>query len=140
MNNIDPHNKSIKLWKSIATIAAIFSFVICILIVANYFQISKKDPVDVKILNTLVERLNQNPDDDALRNEIREFDLLARKPQRRHACKLGPSKTKSAKGIACLALAGKKQNRLLVLMLHSVEQFTLILGNIVVALTCRMGI
>jgi len=71
--------KSIKLWKSIATIAAVFSFVICILIVANYLQISRKDPVDVKTINTLVERLNQNPADDELRNEVREFDLLARK-------------------------------------------------------------
>lgn len=68
-----------KLWNGIAIIAAAFSFIICFLIIANYFQINRLDPVNTKIINTLVERLSQNPNDDALRQEIRELDLLARK-------------------------------------------------------------
>ncbi|PKP21146.1 MAG: hypothetical protein CVU05_07505, partial [Bacteroidetes bacterium HGW-Bacteroidetes-21] len=74
-----PGNNNIWIWKSVLTIAAIFSFAICVLIIANYFQINRNDPVNTKVINTLVERLNQTPDDQALKEEIREFDLLARK-------------------------------------------------------------
>ena len=74
------HNNSIaRFWKSVMIIAGVFSFALCILIIGNYFQINKADPVNTKVINTLVERLNQNLGDQALRNEIREFDLLARK-------------------------------------------------------------
>ncbi len=68
-----------QLWKGIAIVAAIFSFIICFLIIANYFQINRLDPVNTELINTLVERLSQNPNDEALRLEIRELDLLVRK-------------------------------------------------------------
>lgn len=70
---------NVKLWKNIATIAAIFSFVMCFLIIANYIQLNRHDPVNTEIINALVERLNDNPKDEALRQEIRELDLLVRK-------------------------------------------------------------
>ncbi len=70
---------NVQLWKAISYVAAIFSFIICFLIIANYFQINRIDPVNTEIINNLVERLNQNPNDEALREEIREIDLLARK-------------------------------------------------------------
>ncbi|MFC2151728.1 PQQ-binding-like beta-propeller repeat protein [Bacteroidota bacterium] len=70
---------NIQLWKGVAIVAAIFSFIICFLIIANYFQINRIDPVNTELINTLVERLSQNPNDEALRAEIRELDLLARK-------------------------------------------------------------
>lgn len=68
-----------QLWQRIALVAAIFSFIICILLIANYIQIKKADPVNMKVINALVERLNQNPNDNELRNQIRELDLLSRK-------------------------------------------------------------
>ncbi len=68
-----------KMWNAVAIIAAVFSFIICFLIIANYFQINRLDPVNTKIINTLVERLSQNPNVKALKEEIRELDLLARK-------------------------------------------------------------
>ena len=67
------------LWRKIAVIAGIFSFVICILLIANYIQIKKADPVNMKVINALVDRLNQNPSDNQLRDEIRTLDLLSRK-------------------------------------------------------------
>jgi outer membrane protein assembly factor BamB len=70
---------NIKLWKNIAIIAGIFSFVMCFLIIANYIQLNRHDPVKTEIINALVERLNDNPKDEALRQEIRELDLLVRK-------------------------------------------------------------
>jgi outer membrane protein assembly factor BamB len=68
-----------QLWQRIALVAAIFSFVVCILLIANYIQIKKADPVNMKVINALVERLNQNPNDNELRDQIRELDLLSRK-------------------------------------------------------------
>jgi len=68
-----------KLWNTVATIAAVFSFIICFLIIANYLQINRLDPINTEVINSLVERLSQNPNDEALKTEIREMDLLARK-------------------------------------------------------------
>jgi len=67
------------IWKGIAIVAGIFSFVICVLIIANFFQINKADPVNTELMNALVERLNQDPSDEKLREEIRALDLVARK-------------------------------------------------------------
>lgn len=68
-----------KLWQRIALVAGIFSLIICVLLIANYIQIKKADPMDMKVINTLAERLNQNPNDNELREEIRQLDLLSRK-------------------------------------------------------------
>ena len=70
---------NIELWKKIALVAGSFSLIICILIIANYIQLKKTDPVNIKTINLLVERLNENPDDNELREEVRALDLLARK-------------------------------------------------------------
>ncbi|MBU8893632.1 MAG: PQQ-binding-like beta-propeller repeat protein [Bacteroidales bacterium] len=78
-NNKQIFKVNIQLWKGIAIVAAAFSFIICFLIIANYLQINRLDPVNTEIINTLVERLSQNPNDEALKEEIRELDLLARK-------------------------------------------------------------
>lgn len=70
---------NIRLWKRVATVAAVFSVLVCVLIVANYVQLNRQDPVDNMMIDRLVERLSQNPSDQELRQEIRELDLLARK-------------------------------------------------------------
>jgi len=74
-----PTEANVKLWKGIAIFAGIFSFVICFLIIANYVQINRIDPVNVQTINALVQRLHENPGDSLLREQIRELDLLARK-------------------------------------------------------------
>jgi len=63
----------------VARAAAIFAVLTCVLLVANYVQLKKSDPVNMTVITTLVERLNQNPRDSALRSEIRTLDLLSRK-------------------------------------------------------------
>jgi outer membrane protein assembly factor BamB len=68
-----------QLWTRIAWVAGIFSFIICILLIANFAQIKKVDPVNMTVINNLVERLSENPTDTKLRDEIRILDLLARK-------------------------------------------------------------
>jgi len=67
------------LWKRIAQIAGAFSFVVCIILIINFIQLKRINPAQTEIINTLVEKLNQNPDDEQLREEIRTVDLLSRK-------------------------------------------------------------
>lgn len=78
--NIDIKNLgSDRLWSRIALVSGIFALLICVLLIANYIQIKKSDPINMKVINTLVERLNQDPTDSKLREEIRSLDLLSRK-------------------------------------------------------------
>ena len=71
--------KNIKLWSNLAWTSGVFAFIICMLLIVNYLQYNRMDPVEVQTINALVERLSENPADDALRTQIRELDLLARK-------------------------------------------------------------
>ena len=59
--------------------AGVFAVLIGVLMTANYIQYKKADPVNMTVINALVERLNENPADSLLRNEIRTLDLLSRK-------------------------------------------------------------
>ena len=70
---------NISLWKRVAQITGAFAFIISVLLILNYAQYKRIDPVETELINTLVERLNDNPNDSQLREEIRTLDLLARK-------------------------------------------------------------
>jgi outer membrane protein assembly factor BamB len=70
---------NVALWQKIAWISGIFSVLICLLLIMNYIQLSRIDPVNTKTINLLVERLVENPSDQALKEQIRELDLMARK-------------------------------------------------------------
>lgn len=69
----------IKLAQNIAIISGIFCIAVASLLLLNYMQMSKNDPTDSRVIEALVERLKQDPNDDALKMEIRNYDLLARK-------------------------------------------------------------
>lgn len=83
MNELKENNQyrwgSNLLWTRIAWIAGIFSVLICVLLIANYIQYKKSDPVNMTVLNSLIQRLDQNPNDTELREQIRTLDLLSRK-------------------------------------------------------------
>lgn len=70
---------NVDLWRWIAIISGVFAFLVCFLLIANYIQINRLDPINTEAVNTLVVRLSENPSDEALRNEIRALDLLVRK-------------------------------------------------------------
>jgi outer membrane protein assembly factor BamB len=53
--------------------------VLSILIIVNYIQVKRADPLNSVALRAMIERLHSNPGDDALRQDIRTLDLLARK-------------------------------------------------------------
>ena len=68
-----------RLWTRIAIVSGVFALLIGVLLIANYVQTKKADPVNITVINSLVERLYENPADSLLRQEIRAIDLLARK-------------------------------------------------------------
>ena len=72
-------NDKINVARWIAWIAAGFTFIMAILLIANFVQTKLNDPIDNKTIPALVKRLSQDPADEALKVEIRAFDLIARK-------------------------------------------------------------
>ena len=68
-----------QLWNRVAWASGIFAVLICVLLVANYVQTKKADPVNMTVINSLVGRLYENPADSVLRKQIRTLDLLSRK-------------------------------------------------------------
>nr|WP_320119791.1 PQQ-binding-like beta-propeller repeat protein [uncultured Marinifilum sp.] len=78
-NKFKIRKTNLSLWKGIAIVAATFSFVICMLVLVNYIQINRIDPVNTELINSLVQKLEQSPEDIQLREQIREMDLLVRK-------------------------------------------------------------
>lgn len=79
MKDWRPDIKTVRLLQNIAFISGVFAFVLCILIIVNFAQVRRADPLNSETLKILNERLKVNPEDDQLRTEIRELDLLARK-------------------------------------------------------------
>ncbi len=74
-----PSEKTIKLLHSIAFASSMLAFVLCLLISVNYFQVKSSDPLNSPVMKSLNEKFKSNPDDEQLKAEIRELDLLARK-------------------------------------------------------------
>ena len=79
MNESKSPEKTLRLLHSIAFASAMLAFVLCILILVNYFQVKSSDPLNSPVMKTLVEKYKSNPDDEQLKAEISELDLLARK-------------------------------------------------------------
>ncbi len=69
----------LKLSRNVAVISGIFCLAVAFLLLLNYLQVRRYDPLESKAMEVLVQRLSENPDDDALKNDIRNLDLLARK-------------------------------------------------------------
>ena len=78
-NKFKLRKTNLSLWRNIAIVAGTFSFIICMLVLVNYIQINRIDPVNTELINSLVQRLEENPNDNQLREQIREIDLLVRK-------------------------------------------------------------
>ena len=76
--NLQPNDK-INIARKIAWLAAGFSVIICVLLIVNFIQSKSVNPIESETLKALVERLKSDPQNEALINEIRAFDLLARK-------------------------------------------------------------
>ena len=60
-------------------ITGIFCSIVTILLLLNFWQIQHNKPLDNVALKSLVDRLTSDPNNDALKVDIRNLDLLARK-------------------------------------------------------------
>lgn len=69
----------IKLARQVAIIAGGFALLLAVLLIANFVQTKLNNPIENKTIPALVKRLSENPSDEALKAEIRAFDLMARK-------------------------------------------------------------
>ncbi|MBN2011500.1 PQQ-binding-like beta-propeller repeat protein [candidate division KSB1 bacterium] len=77
--NEESKNMLYTLAQRIALIASIFAIILSILMIANFIQTKAGDPLNSPALTKLVGQLKENPGDQALKEQIRELDLLARK-------------------------------------------------------------
>ena len=64
---------------NVAVVSGIFCITVALLLLLNFIQMAKNKPLESKALTSLVKRLSQEPNSDELKQEIRNFDLLARK-------------------------------------------------------------
>ena len=68
-----------RILRIIALISAAFAMIMCVLIIVNFIQVKRADPLNAPVLKAMIERMHASPGDEQLRQEIRELDLLARK-------------------------------------------------------------
>jgi outer membrane protein assembly factor BamB len=60
-------------------VAAAFSAIICVLVIAGYLQVRSVDPLNSPALQSLVDSLSQDPSNQELQQQVRALDLLARR-------------------------------------------------------------
>ena len=65
--------------KRIAIVSAVLAGILSVLMIVNYIQIKSVDPLNSQAISQLMTRLQENPEDTALKEQIRALDLLARK-------------------------------------------------------------
>lgn len=71
--------RTINLLQKVAIISSVFALILCVLVVVNFIQIKRADPLNTRVMKVMIERMHANPGDEQLRQEIREIDLMARK-------------------------------------------------------------
>ncbi|MGQ7869545.1 outer membrane protein assembly factor BamB family protein [Sunxiuqinia sp. sy24] len=63
----------------IAWFAALLSLIVSVMLIVNYLQLKSVNPLESPALQSLVERLHDNPNDELLKENIRSLDLMIRK-------------------------------------------------------------
>jgi outer membrane protein assembly factor BamB len=72
-------DKNTYIYKLITIISGVFTLLIALLLLINYFQLNNNNPINSETLELLIERLKAEPDNEQLIQEVRNFDLLSRK-------------------------------------------------------------
>jgi outer membrane protein assembly factor BamB len=76
--NLDQEQKT-QLAHRVMLISGIFCGVVALLLILNFWHMKQHEPLESKTIEVLVERLKTEPGSEELKEEIRSFDLLARK-------------------------------------------------------------
>jgi len=83
MNQSVNNDARLRVWYSIARGTALAAIVIAlaasVIIISNYVQLKKTDPLNSASLIQLKENLKQTPQDELLKNDVRALQLLTRK-------------------------------------------------------------
>lgn len=82
MNKLENKNKSQLMYnitKRVALVSVIFAVILSVLMIVNYVQTKSLDPLNSEAINQLMLKFQENPNDEALKEQIRALDLLARK-------------------------------------------------------------
>jgi len=69
----------IKIAHRAVVVSGIFCGVVALLLLLNFWHMKQNEPLESAAMEALLERLAQEPNNEALQREIRNFDLLARK-------------------------------------------------------------
>jgi len=75
---LERHDLAYRLSRNLAWLAAAFVLVVATLLVGNYLETRRVDPLDDQALKSLINELGQRPDDEALKSRIRKLDQLGR--------------------------------------------------------------
>lgn len=71
--------EKIKLARQVMQIAGVFTLLVAGILLINFIQIKKYAPLESNTLNFLVQQLKDDPNNERLIDEIRNFDLVVRK-------------------------------------------------------------
>lgn len=71
--------QKLKVAQRAVLISGIFCAVVALLLILNFWHMKQHEPLESKTIEVLVERLSNEPNNEELKEEIRSFDLLARK-------------------------------------------------------------
>ena len=74
-----PEALRIVIGRRLAAVAAVFIVVVSLLMAMNRYLLNAVDPLDTPALKTLIEQLDQAPENAELRQQVRELDWLARR-------------------------------------------------------------
>ena len=77
-----------KALRAIALVSGIFIAMVSFLLIINFLQTRSADPLNSPVLTALMQDLEQNPQDEQLKEQIRALDLLARKAYFTHQWQL----------------------------------------------------
>jgi outer membrane protein assembly factor BamB len=67
------------IFRNLSIVSAIFIVTFSIMLITNYFQVSKSTPLQTEIVETLKELNSQNSGNTELQEQIRQLDLMARR-------------------------------------------------------------
>lgn len=72
-------NQKINIARNTAFISGIFTALVALLLLLNFWQIKSNEPLESKSMELLIERMRDEPNNEELKQEIRDLDLLARR-------------------------------------------------------------
>lgn len=63
----------------VALVAGIFALIMSVMLIVNFAQLTRVDPLNTPALQTLVDQLKNDPSNESLKEDIRALDLMIRK-------------------------------------------------------------